>query len=307
MGRDYYKILGINRNATDDEIKKAYRKLALQWHPDRNKLPDAEEKFKEVAEAYEVLSDRKKRDVFDAYGEEGLKNNTENPSSFSYTFHEDPRATFAQFFGNSDPFRSFFEKNDTRLFSVFNGALAKRQDPPVEHELFVSLEEVNNGCSKNIRISKNILYTDGRATKQEKILIINIKPGWKAGTKITFPKEGDVKPNNIPADVVFIIRDKPHPKFKRENGDIRYTATISLKEALCGSIVDVPTLNKTIVKLDLRSEIINPNTTKRLYGEGLPYPKDSNRKGDIIIEFNITFPDNLPHTIKMLLSEKLPN
>lgn len=73
MGKDYYKILGIGKAAADDEIKKAYRKLALKFHPDKNKEPGAEEKFKEIAEAYEVLSDKKKRDVYDKYGEEGLK------------------------------------------------------------------------------------------------------------------------------------------------------------------------------------------------------------------------------------------
>ena len=73
MGKDYYKILGIPRNASEDDIKKAYRKLALKYHPDKNKAPGAEEKFKEVAEAYEVLSDKRKRDIFDQCGEEGLK------------------------------------------------------------------------------------------------------------------------------------------------------------------------------------------------------------------------------------------
>lgn len=73
MGKDYYKILGVAKSANDDDIKKAYRKLALKYHPDKNKEPDSEEKFKEVAEAYEVLSDKKKRDVYDRYGEEGLK------------------------------------------------------------------------------------------------------------------------------------------------------------------------------------------------------------------------------------------
>lgn len=73
MGKDYYKTLGLTKTATDDEIKKAYRKLALKYHPDKNKSPLAEEKFKEIAEAYEVLSDKKKREVYDRYGEEGLK------------------------------------------------------------------------------------------------------------------------------------------------------------------------------------------------------------------------------------------
>lgn len=73
MGKDYYKILGISKNANEDDIKKAYRKLALKYHPDKNKAPGAEERFKEVAEAYEVLSDKRKREIFDQYGEEGLK------------------------------------------------------------------------------------------------------------------------------------------------------------------------------------------------------------------------------------------
>lgn len=113
MGKDYYSILGISRTATEDEIKKAYRKQALKYHPDKNKTPEAEEKFKLIAEAYEVLSDKKKRDVYDQYGEEGLKNGggssafNSNPN-FTYTFHGDPRATFSQFFGTDNPFDIFF-------------------------------------------------------------------------------------------------------------------------------------------------------------------------------------------------------
>jgi DnaJ-class molecular chaperone len=115
MGKDFYKILGISRTATDDEIKKAYRKLALKYHPDKNKAANAEEQFKLVAEAYEVLSDKKKREIYDQYGEEGLKGSPGGGgggggghpgghggvggSHYTYTFHGDPRATFAQFFG----------------------------------------------------------------------------------------------------------------------------------------------------------------------------------------------------------------
>lgn len=101
MGKDFYKILGIQKGATDDEIKKAYRKLALKFHPDKNKTAGAEERFKEIAEAYEVLSDKKKRDVYDQYGEEGLHGGgggagPDGGPQFTYEFHGDPRATFAQ-------------------------------------------------------------------------------------------------------------------------------------------------------------------------------------------------------------------
>lgn len=123
MGKDYYKTLGIPKGSTDEDIKKAYRKLALKFHPDKNKSPGAEEKFKEVAEAYEVLSDKKKRELYDKYGEDGLKgrasNGTTNSSqNFTYEFHGDPRATFAQFFGSSNPFASFFDMHNADRKSV---------------------------------------------------------------------------------------------------------------------------------------------------------------------------------------------
>ncbi|RZC37254.1 DnaJ and/or CTDII domain containing protein [Asbolus verrucosus] len=310
MGRDYYKILGISKDAPDDEIKKAYRKLALKYHPDKNKSPEAEEKFKEVAEAYEVLSDKKKRDVYDAYGEDGLKGGVlgGGPSTFTYTFHGDPRATFAQFFGGADPFQGFFdfdEGNDP--FSIFGGMTARQQDPPVEYDLNISLENIYKGCTKKMKVARNVTSAHGHRRREEKVLTINVKPGWKAGTKITFCKEGDVEPNKVPADIVFIIRDKAHPVFKREGSDIRYTAGISLKQALCGGVVNVPTLNEKSVRLDHTSEIIKPNTIKRIPGQGLPYPKEPSRRGDIVVDFNIKFPNKLSQQVKNFLIDRLPD
>ncbi|MBN3273461.1 DNJB2 protein, partial [Polyodon spathula] len=112
---DYYDILGVPRNASQDDIKKAYRKQALRWHPDKN--PDnkehAEKKFKEIAEAYEVLADKNKRDVYDRYGKDGLTGQTSGPSSadfpgFTFTFRS-PEEVFREFFGGQDPFADFFE------------------------------------------------------------------------------------------------------------------------------------------------------------------------------------------------------
>ena len=115
MGKDYYKVLNIARSATSEEIKKAYRKLALKYHPDKNKgSKEAEEKFKEVAEAYEALSDPQKREIYDKYGEEGLKGNFggagatnfKMPEGFSFSFNIDPNETFRNVFGDEDPFAS---------------------------------------------------------------------------------------------------------------------------------------------------------------------------------------------------------
>ncbi|XP_071033833.1 dnaJ homolog subfamily B member 4 [Parasteatoda tepidariorum] len=355
MGKDYYKILGISKGASEDEIKKSYRKLALKYHPDKNKTPDAESKFKEIAEAYEVLSDKKKRDVYDQFGEEGLKSGAGGGGGggnqgFTYTFHGDPRATFAQFFGTDNPFESFFmglggghpssnmfyDNDDMEIdgdpFGHFvrggvggggnpfrsqsftagspninRASKPKTQDPPLEHDLYVTLEDISKGCVKKMKISRKVLNPDGRTTKrEEKVLSINVKPGWKAGTKITFQKEGDQTPNSIPADISFIIRDKPHPTFKREGSDIRYTAKVSLKEALCGTKVEIPTLTGEKKSLKI-TDVIKPNFVHRVKGHGLPLPKDPTKKGDLVVGFEIKFPDYLSSTAKATLQEVLPN
>ncbi|VEN58965.1 unnamed protein product [Callosobruchus maculatus] len=319
MGKDYYKILNLSKGASDDDIKKAYRKLALKYHPDKNKSPGAEEKFKEVAEAYEVLSDKTKRDVYDAYGEEGLKGGVgggtggvnSQPGNFSYTYHGDPRATFAQFFGNSSPFSAFFDFGNNRMSFNFHGSpnrsKDKMQDPPIEHDLYVSLEDIAKGCQKKMKISRKVLQPDGSTKKEDKVLTINVKPGWKAGTKITFQREGDQSRNKIPADIVFIIRDKPHPLFKREGSDIKYTAKVSLKQALCGCTIEVPTMAGKTLSLNYQNEIIKPNTVRRIQGYGLPLPKEPSRHGDLIVNFDIRFPDNLSQSAKDIIYDTLPN
>lgn len=106
----------------------------------------------------------------------------------------------------------------------------KTQDPPIEHDLYATLEEINKGCVKKMKISRRVIQPDGSAKKEDKYVSIAIKPGWKSGTKVTFQKEGDQSRGKIPADIVFLIRDKPHPLFKREGSDLRYTARLTLKQ-----------------------------------------------------------------------------
>jgi len=107
----------------------------------------------------------------------------------------------------------------------------KTQDPSIEHELFVTLEEIASGATKKMKISRKVINPDNHTMRtEEKVLTIEIKPGWKQGTKITFPREGDQSPTTIPADIIFIIKDKPHPTFRRDGSDLIYTAKISLKD-----------------------------------------------------------------------------
>ncbi len=370
MGKDYYRILGVSRNATDDELKKAYRKLALKYHPDKNKSPEAEEKFKEIGEAYDVLSDKRKRQIYDQVGEEGLKNGVPggggggsgggvpggmgaqfpgSGQSFSYSYHGDPRATFAQFFGTSNPFESFFagpgnmggagggggrggvEGMDIDLehllgggrpaggggggggmpfrsqtFSTSRGSKEQRlQDPTIEKEVHVALEDIAKGVEKKMKISRKVYDDGGGFRTEEKVLVLNVKPGWKSGTRVTFAREGDRVPGKTPADIAFVIRDKPHPTFTRDGSDIVYTCKVKLREALCGTVVNVPTLQGKTVGVNCTNEIIKPSSTKRLQGYGLPLPKEPARKGDLIVKFDIQFPDALSKSSKDILYDVL--
>lgn len=173
--------------------------------------------------------------------------------------------------GDEDPFSSFshfgfnglngFHRGVGRrprnesLHSSSSNTRRKVQDPPVVHELRVSLEEIFHGCTKRMRITRRRLNPDGRTTRTEdKILNIVIKRGWKEGTKLTFPKEGDETPENIPADIVFVLKDKGHPQFKRDGSNIIYTAKVSLKE-VCTLFSYVSMVNFDPVPL--RSCILN--------------------------------------------------
>ena len=358
MGKDYYKVLGVAKGASDDELKKAYRKLALKFHPDKNHAPGAEEKFKEIGEAYDVLSDPRKKQIYDQCGEEGLKNGGAGPQSSSgmgggmggmggmpnfggasYSYHGDPKATFAQFFGTSDPFASFGggfgkqggggpEDMDIDFGSLFGGMggmggmgggggggmrggpqprrkQQRVQDATIEKEVFVTLEEIMTGCEKKMKISRKIYGEDGTIRSEDKVLKISVKPGWKSGTKITFSKEGDQVPGKVPADIAFIIRDKPHSLFTRDGANLQFVYKVPLREALCGSVVQVPTLDGRKVGVNCTGEILKPGCTKRLAGYGLPLPKEPSKRGDLIVKFEVLFPDSLTQSSKDILYDVL--
>ena len=333
MGKDYYATLGISKTASEDDIKKAYRKMALKYHPDKNKSSGAEDRFKEIAEAYEVLSDPKKRSTYDTYGEEGLKGGAGGGFSGG-SFAGDPFEVFSKFFSSSgghvpggDMFGGFggfttssraggpkvsymsggnpfgFESMDFENY----GARRSTKDKPIHRDLCVSLEDLSIGCSKKLKINKQVVCPDGTTRREAKILTVDIKPGWKEGTKITFPEEGDQVLGHTPADIIFTIKQKPHSLFTREGDDLKYIKRISLKEALLGegSQISIPTLTGSNVGLVLPG-IISPKTVLTIPGHGLPKKKSPHLRGDLLVTFEIDFPESLVPASKQLLLNALP-
>jgi len=309
MGKDYYAILGVDKKADDDTIKKAYKKQALKWHPDRNPndKETADRKFKELSEAYEVLSDKEKKRIYDSYGEEGLKTGTGFGRNGFHFSPGKPEDIFAQFFGASNPFannhnfrNNNFHSGGSDPFSSFfgdgisNGTNGKTQKKaaPVQQKFYCTLEELYTGCVKKMKITKDLVDASGNTIQVEKIITINVQKGWKSGTKITFEKEGDETPGVIPADIIFVLEEKPHPLYKREKDDLVHTVDISLQQALTGFVLQVTTLDGRTLNIPL-TEVINPSSIHTVVGEGMPLQKNPSNRGNLLLRFNIKFPKSL--------------
>ncbi|EGD76835.1 hypothetical protein PTSG_08182 [Salpingoeca rosetta] len=310
--QSYYDTLGLQRSALPADVRKAYRKLSLENHPDRNKSIDAEANFKRVAEAYVVLSTPDLRAIYDQYGMEGLSSGApkgHDGYTDPWVFDGDAHKVFREFFGTDNPFQDLFPPQDE--FQLGPGPsvaqrLRRHQSPPIESDLYISLEEAFTGCVKKLRITRKVLNDDGHTTTQrDKILTVNVKPGWKEGTRVTFPKEGDQGPNNIPADVVFVIKYRDHPRFRRKGNDLIHTTRVKLSDALCGCGISLLTLDGRQLNIPV-NDVITPAYMKRVPGEGMPHSKDPATRGDLIIKFDILFPANLTDDSKRLIRAALP-
>ncbi|KAL5783203.1 hypothetical protein ACOSP7_008232 [Xanthoceras sorbifolium] len=323
MGVDYYNVLKVNKDATEDDLKKSYRRLAMKWHPDKNpsSKKEAEAKFKQISEAYEVLSDPQKRVVYDQYGEEGLKD-MPPPSSGGFPFGNgsscnsngfNPRNAediFAEFFGSSPfgfgssgPGRSTRFQSDggsmfggfsssENIFRSYSEGNHTRKPPPVESKLPCSLEELYTGSTRKMKISRTVIDVNGRQAPESEILTIDVKPGWKKGTKITFPDKGNEQPNQLPADLVFVIDEKPHDIYKRDSNDLIINHRVSLAEALGGTTVNLTTLDGRDLSIPV-TDIVSPGYELVVDREGMPIAREPGNRGDLRIKFEVKFPTRL--------------
>ena len=139
---------------------------------------------------------------------------------------------------------------------------------------------------------------------ETKALTISVKPGWKKGTKVTFAQEGDAAPNVVPADIVFSLSELPHPVFSREGHNLVFVATVTLSEALCGTTLEVPTLDGRKLAVSC-PEVVSPGYEKTVTGEGMPLSKTPDQRGNLIIRFHIVFPKYLEDNQKQVLKKTL--
>ncbi|KAB2073998.1 hypothetical protein ES319_A07G123700v1 [Gossypium barbadense] len=340
----YYEILGVSKNASHDDLKKAYKKAAIKNHPDKGGDP---EKFKELAQAYEVLSDPEKREIYDQYGEDALKEGMGGGAAA-----HDPFDIFSSFFGGSP----------------FGGASSRgrrqRRGEDVVHPLKVSLEDLYLGTSKKLSLSRNVICSkcSGKGSKsgasmqcpgcqgsgmkisvrhlgpsmiqqmqhpcneckgtgetindkdrcpqckgekvvqEKKVLEVIVEKGMQNGQKITFPGEADEAPDTITGDIVFVLQQKDHPKFKRKGEDLFVEHTLALTEALCGFQFVVTHLDgRQLLIKSIPGEVVKPDSFKAINDEGMPLYQRSFIKGKMYIHFTVEFPDSLnPDQIKAL-------
>ncbi len=295
VAKDYYSILGVNRKATEDEIKKAFRKLAVKYHPDKNpNNKEAENKFKEVNEAYEVLSDKEKRKKYDLYGENWNRVNEEaqaqGPNYRQYQgspdnggffgFEGDPNDIFESFFrnqGGGNPYSRSGRKGRTR----------KGQD--LHYELGISLEDAYHGASK-------IIDLNGQKLR------IKLKPGSYRGLMIRLAGKGGAGNNGgQPGDLYLTIQVAPHPMYTREQDNIRQQLGIDLFTAVLGGKKEINTLSG---KLNIT---IPPGTQHgkllRIKGKGMPVYDHPNQHGDLMVEIQVELPEHLTDQQKELFRQ----
>ncbi|KAJ1565737.1 hypothetical protein HK096_010983 [Nowakowskiella sp. JEL0078] len=348
-GKDYYKILDVPKDANEDTIKKAYRKQALKWHPDRNpgNKEAADAKFKEISEAYEVLSDKNKRTIYDQFGESGLKGTPSGDASTggafpagafpggSFTFTNMggmggfPRGgagfrptsadeIFKQFFGakgfsdfmdiddgipgsfSSGNIPGSFSSSSGGMPGSFSSSIRRSAPQSVQRSLPVSLEDLYSGTTKKLKVTRRLIDSQTNSfVPTEKVLNINIKPGWKAGTKIKYPGEGDEISSGVSQDLEFVIEEKSHPRFQRDGDNLKAKIEISLAEALCGFVRKLDSLDGRAIEVKGGSErCIQPGEDIVILGEGMPVSKTPGKKGDLHVKVDVKFPRTLSNQQK---------
>jgi curved DNA-binding protein len=281
-GKDYYNILGVKRNASESEIKQAYRRLARKYHPDVNPGDkSAEEKFKQMNEAYEVLSDKEKRKKYDKYGDQWqYADQFEQAERQRASGRDFSRGGTRVYFGEGD-FGNLFD-------DLFSDLYSRRQAKPrrgqsIEYPVEVTLEEAYSGTTRTLS------FQDGKR------LEVKVPPGVRNGSRVRLAGKGVQG-----GDLYLVVSVKPHPIFERRGDDLYVGVSVPLVKAMLGGEVQVPTI-KGKVALKIPPETQNGRTF-RLAGQGMPHLGNSSR-GALLAKVKVVLPTKLSAKEKELFQQ----
>ena len=292
--KDYYKILGVERNASEAEIKSAFRKLALQYHPDRNPgNKQAEEKFKEINEAYEVLSDPQKRARYEQLGDSYSRwQQRGGPGNFDWgQWATGPAGggnvhinvgDLEEIFGGAGGFSDFFQ-------SIFGGMggmggrqqaqrTARQEAPPQELQVQITLEEAFRGTERSVSV-------DGRR------LQVKIPAGARSGTKVRMAGVAQTGANDRSRDLYLVVDVLPDARFERQGDDLYTNVPVDLYTAVLGGEARLQTMDGPVV-LTIPAGT-QPGQTIRLSGRGMPQLRTPNTRGDLYARIKVQIPRNL--------------
>ncbi|MBI3577471.1 DnaJ domain-containing protein [Candidatus Gottesmanbacteria bacterium] len=288
--RDYYEVLGVSKNASFEELKKAYRKLALEWHPDRNKSPQAHEKFKEINEAYAVLSDSKKKETYDQFGhaafQPGMGGGAAGQGPFGGGFRQQGPFSYTwSSTGGGSPFGDGDFIDPFEIFEqFFGGGFSPRQTRARRevYQITIDFMDAAKGVTKEVHLPR------GRAGDGSVRKTVKIPAGVDTGSRIRFD------------DFDIVVEVRPDSKYRREQDDIYVDFEIPFAQAALGTVADVPTIDGS-VKLRIQPGT-QSGTLIRLHGKGVPHVRGGGR-GDEYVRIQIHVPTHLSRHQKELLEE----
>ena len=297
---DYYSILEIDNTATDEDIKRSYRKLSLKYHPDRNSSPDAANKFQQINEAHEILSNKQKRGLYDMEQQGFMQNMFPGPGFAVFHANIDPEdldiGNLFQLFGDigTKPITPKNKKlNFNELNNMMNDFMTNINKPSsILTTLDLTLEEVYYGGDFLVHFERTTT-SFGFKTQESHSISVHVNPGIEDGEIIVIKNEGNKLSSNKIGDVEVEINYKQHPYFEKEKNNLIYKKQLTLKEALCGFNFTMKHLNGREISLNNKENpvVIQNGCKKEIPKMGI---KDiHNEIGNLIIEFNVVFPTNL--------------
>ena len=318
---DYYEILLLPKNCSQEDIAESYRRLSLKYHPkvcSPENSAQSEYHFQKLCEAYEVLSDPIKKEIYDIYGHEGLKNgiiDKKGKIKSGYIYSGNGHEIFEKFMGTENPFtlKEEYEKGFFDEEKEENKKISEDKIQNIDVNLECTLEELYNGCVKNIKYKKKVIGFDFRSTEEKEVsLDVEVFKGYDKNTVITFKGMGNQSPGIKDSDLLVHIKEKRHKCFQRVNkNDLIYVHKIDLAQALNSEPVRFTTLDGRKLNISV-DEIISPSTVKVVPGEGMPiYESEINvrdlnvKKGDLFIKFDIKFPEYIDPVKKVEITNLL--